>query len=116
MSGPGRSAPDPAEQGHAGERTALAWRRTVLSAAVVALLAARLAVDSVRANPGPLALAAGLAGVLAWGGSAALVVLAYRRNGAGRRCRPAGRELPICALAAVGYAVLGVLLVLLSGH
>jgi hypothetical protein len=94
--------PDPGRQ---PERTRLSWRRTVLAATVVALLAGRLAAD--RSTPAAiLALAAVAAG---W-----LVILAI----AGRRVTalaaaepvPARWAVPLIALTSVGYAGLGVVL------
>ncbi|MEJ3749324.1 DUF202 domain-containing protein [Actinomycetes bacterium KLBMP 9797] len=82
------------------ERTSLAWRRTVLSAAVVAALTARMA----AIDGHPLLAAVALAG---W---AAMFAVAYRRLR--RHALPAGRSLPLFALATLGYAVLGAALVL----
>lgn len=110
------SGTEPAPDGRAAERTALAWRRTALAATVVALLAARLSADTVAGLDGPRAVMAGLAGCLATLGSAAIVAVAYRRNHPSRRSRPAGPELPLSALATVMYALLGVILVVLGGR
>lgn len=112
MSGPAGAAPGPgrAEPGRAGERTALAWRRTALSVTVVALLAARLAAESGLGPAAPLLTAAALIGLVP------MVALAYRRNGSARLAQPAGRGLPLSALAGVAYAVLGVFLVILGRH
>jgi len=90
------------------ERTDLAWRRTLLSVTVVAALAVRLAL----AHGAGGALVAGLA----MAGWIAVVVVTHRRMGAMVSPAPyaAGRVLPLLALATVGYAVLGVLLVLLG--
>jgi len=84
------------------ERTRLAWRRTLLAAATVAVLAARMA----AVNGDAILVAVAVAG---W---AALVGLAARRI----RARPAaaGRALPLLALATAGYAGLGAILVLTS--
>lgn len=87
------------------ERTRLARRRTGLAIAVVAVLTVRLALA-----PGTvvaLALGAAMAaGLLLVGGT---VIRRATRAGA----RPVGgRTMPLLALVAVGYAGLGVLLVL----
>jgi hypothetical protein len=88
------------EPGVPFERTRLAWRRTLLAAATVAVLAARLAVEA-----GVAALVA-----VAAAGWPALYWVVRRRI----RFRPAGAglALPIFALATAGYAVLGTLMVL----
>ncbi|MFK3980111.1 DUF202 domain-containing protein [Micromonospora sp. NPDC050397] len=87
------------------ERTRLARRRTGLAIAVVAVLSVRLALapGSVAA----LAFGAVVAvGLLLVGGT---VIRRATRAGA----RPVGgRTMPLLALVAVGYAGLGVLLVL----
>lgn len=85
----------------AEERTRLSWRRTLMAAAAVTLLEARPAV-SPGAGPVQICVAAG-----ALGGWAALVVLAYRR----RRSRD-DYALLAWAAALLGYAVLGLLLLL----
>lgn len=105
MTGPARGVPD---AGNSAERTRLAWRRTVLATAVVALLTVRLAVHS-----GPSAL--GWLGAL---GALVLplvtAVLAGRRLGAlgARPPVPAARLWPL-ALAVVAHACLTCLLVVL---
>jgi hypothetical protein len=87
------------------ERTRLAWRRTALAFTVVTVLAVRLALTAGRAGGLPAALA-----LVIWGGS----VLICGQRGTGSGPAPTGgRALPLVALAATGYAVLGVLLVLL---
>jgi len=88
------------DSGLARERTRLAWLRTLLVAAGVAILAARMA--ATRGDP--------LVVALALGGWAALFAVAFRRYRS-RRAGP-GPALPLFALFAVGYAVLGTLLVL----
>ncbi|MEN3607980.1 DUF202 domain-containing protein [Plantactinospora sp. ZYX-F-223] len=98
--GPGRDV------GLAAERTRLAWRRTVLAVGVVAVLTARLAVSNGTVG----ALVAVLAG-LGWLG---VLAMTFPRS-SGRRGRP-GRTLPVIALATVGFAGLGLLLVLASVH
>jgi len=89
------------------ERTRLAWRRTVLAATVAGLLLVRLA------GLGPLAVA--VAVPLAVAGWLTLLVLAQRRIGrlAVPRPDPLGRAPVVAAATVAGYAVLGVLLVVL---
>lgn len=90
------------------ERTALAWRRTALAAAVVAALVIRLALLWGMASGPVIAL-----GVLGW---VAVVGLVYRRAAAITRVPSAGpsRAIPLLAALAVGYAGLGTALVLTS--
>ncbi|MFI6760748.1 DUF202 domain-containing protein [Micromonospora sp. NPDC050417] len=103
--GPGRdtgSTPDPGLQ---PERTRLARRRTGLAIATVAILAVRLALsyDALM----PLVLGGAVAvGLLAVGAT-----VIRRASRAGSRVA-GGRTMPVLALVAVGYAGLGVLLVL----
>jgi uncharacterized membrane protein YidH (DUF202 family) len=102
-----RPARDPGLQ---PERTRLAWRRTALALTGVALLAARLAVHPVT----PVRLAGLVAVAALW---AAVLAVGHRRVQALARRRPpavadAGRSLPTLALVVIGYAALGVLLVL----
>ncbi|WDZ87313.1 DUF202 domain-containing protein [Micromonospora cathayae] len=86
------------------ERTRLAWRRTALALTAVTVLTVRLALGG-----GPVgALAAGSA-LLVWG--LAVRVCWPRATGTGP-APSGGRRLPLVALAAVGYALLGTLLVL----
>ncbi|MFF5052286.1 DUF202 domain-containing protein [Micromonospora sp. NPDC000663] len=86
------------------ERTRLAWRRTLLTVTVVTVLAVRLA-----STGGPTgALVAGVA-VLLWG---ALLVLCWPRGTGTGPARTGGRTLSLVALGTVGFALLGVLLVL----
>ena len=95
--------PEPPDAGASAERTRLAWRRTGLSAAAVALLAARPAVA-----PGSGA-ARWLTAALAMSGWAVLVALAYRRaRGLARRPpRPGRRVITAVALLTVAFALLG---------
>lgn len=91
-------------------RTALAWRRTALAFGVVALLAARLALTS----GGSVAAAVGCvaaAGV----GCVAVTVVVRRRLAALHRgdTSPSGRVLLLCAFATVGYALVGIVLMIL---
>ncbi|MEE6257509.1 DUF202 domain-containing protein [Plantactinospora sonchi] len=90
------------DAGLARERTRLAWRRTALAVTVVAVLAARLALTRGTVGAVIVALAA-----LGW--LAVLVGTVPRHGG---RTPGAGRTLPLTALVAAGFAVLGVLLVL----
>ncbi|BCL16096.1 MULTISPECIES: DUF202 domain-containing protein [Micromonospora] len=86
------------------ERTRLAWRRTALAVTVVTVLAVRLAVDGGVAGT----LAAALA-LLTWG---AALVLCWRRGSGTGPAPTGGPPVPLAALAATGYALLGALLVL----
>jgi Domain of unknown function (DUF202) len=98
------SAGPPRDRGLQPERTRLAWRRTVLAQAVVALLLVRLALT---AGPtGAVVVAAAFAG---W----SAVVAAIRvRTGRSAWWDPGPAVIPLVALLTVGYAVLGVVLVL----
>lgn len=85
------------------ERTRLAWRRTLLAFTAVAVLLVRLALTGDLTG----ALLAGVA-VVGWLGTLALN---WRRaTGAGPR-RAQRWSFPLTALAAAGFAVLGVLMV-----
>ncbi|MPZ26395.1 MAG: DUF202 domain-containing protein [Micromonosporaceae bacterium] len=97
----------PRDPGRQPERTRLAWRRTVLTVTVVALLAARLGgTDPVSAAR--LLAAAGVLGV--W---LALLAVSWRRIAAMTATEPApvGWAVPLTALATVGLGGLGLLLV-----
>lgn len=96
------------EPGLAPQRTRLAWRRTLLTFSVVALLGLRLAVHY-GVDAGSMLAVAG--GMLLWLG--ALVVI-YRRGRTltASHAAAAGRVLPLCTAICVGYAVLGAVLVL----
>ncbi|QGN50353.1 DUF202 domain-containing protein [Micromonospora sp. WMMD558] len=96
----GVSRPDPGLQ---PERTRLAWRRTALAMTVVMVLTVRLAL--------PLG-AAGvtLGGVAVLGWSAALLVCWWRVTVARRAAY--SRAVPLAALATVGYATLGVVVLI----
>jgi uncharacterized membrane protein YidH (DUF202 family) len=89
------------------ERTQLAWRRTALAMGVVTLLAIRLALP--LGTAGALLAAAALAGWIA-----VTVVIFPRIARSARQPEPGGRALPLAALATVGYAALGMLLVLVT--
>jgi hypothetical protein len=88
------------DPGLSRERTRLAWLRTLLLAAGVATLAARMA-----ATHGDLLIVG-----LALAGWTAFFAVAFRRYRS-RRAGP-GRALPLFALFTAGYAALGTLLVL----
>ena len=96
------------DPGRQPERTRLAWRRTVLTVTVVALLAGRLALRESGAALQLLALAAVFAGWLA-----VLVVSWHRIAGMGAAVpAPVRRSVPLTTLATIGFAGLGVALVL----
>jgi hypothetical protein len=97
------------DHGASAERTRLAWRRTGLSAAAVALLAARPAF-SPEAGTGRWLVAA-----CAMAGWAALIALAYRRARGLRDSppQPGRRTILTYALITIGLAVLGGLVVML---
>ncbi|WP_341719426.1 DUF202 domain-containing protein [Micromonospora sp. FIMYZ51] len=86
------------------ERTRLAWRRTALAMTVVTLLTVRLAFTGGPAGALPAALA-----ILGWGG---VVALCWRRATGTGRPRTGGRTLATAGLAAAGFALIGVVLVL----
>jgi uncharacterized membrane protein YidH (DUF202 family) len=89
------------------ERTRLAWRRTALALTAVALLTVRLAVVKVG---GPVGWAVAAVAMLGWVGA---LSVCQRRIVAMDAPRPAeaDRTLPATALAILGYALLGGLLV-----
>ena len=101
MSTPNAPEPRPAAQ---VERTQLAWRRTLVSFTVVALLLARLA----AVHLGNLAAACALAAVgLGW---AAVVIITRRRT-----CdmvTPIGRSLPSLVALILVYCAMGTLLLM----
>ncbi|MFI6824040.1 DUF202 domain-containing protein [Micromonospora sp. NPDC050187] len=92
------------DPGLQSERTRLAWRRTALALTVVTVLAVRLAADGGVVGT----LVAGLA-VLIWG---AALTLCWRRGTGAGRPSTGGLPVPLVALVAAGYALLGTLLVL----
>lgn len=96
------------DHGAQPERTRLAWRRTVLSGTVCALLLFRLAFSRGLDDAGALALALTM---LSW---LALLLVAQRRIRAMERQYPAGvaRTMAAVTFSCVLMGVLGVLLVL----
>lgn len=113
--GDAREHPRKAPDGAASERTRLAWRRTVLTATLVALLAARMAIDA-----DPRSFGAGvIAGLTAsW---LALVTIANRRT---RALPPSARAistyevarlLRLTAFVTVVLAALGAVLSVRAG-
>jgi uncharacterized membrane protein YidH (DUF202 family) len=98
----------PYEAGLSAQRTRMAWRRTALSAAVVALLAAR---PAATAHAGPVQLLAAAAALAGW---VALVAVAYRRSRglAARPPLPGRRTVPAYAYVTVGFGLIGLILVL----
>jgi len=97
------------DRGAAAERTSFAWRRTVLSATAVALLACRPAFDPAAGG------AKWLVAALAMAGWVTLVGLAYRRARGlvADPPRPGRRTVPAYAIVTLGFAVLGGLVVML---
>ena len=98
---------DPADVGLAAERTRLAWRRTTLTASIVALLAVHQAVAG-GCTPVHLVALAAVAGCLL-----AILALAHRRIMAlARGDRAAiGRSPAVLSLLVLAYAGLGLLLI-----
>ena len=97
------------DHGASAERTRLAWRRTALSATACALLAARPAFDPSAGE------AKWLVAALAMAGWALLIAIAYRRvrGLTDTPPRPARRTVTGYALATIGFAALGGLVVML---
>ncbi|WP_250027390.1 DUF202 domain-containing protein [Paractinoplanes maris] len=97
------------DHGAAAERTRLAWRRTVLSASVVGLLAAR---PAFHPDAGPREWVTAALSALGW---TVLVALAYRRaRGLGRRPpHPGRRTIAAYALTTIALAVLASSVVML---
>ncbi|HET6478865.1 MAG TPA: DUF202 domain-containing protein [Actinoplanes sp.] len=97
------------DHGASAERTRLAWRRTVLSATVVGLLAARPAFEP---GAGPAQWITSALGALGW---SALVGLAYRRARGLRRRPPlpGRRAIAAYALTTIALTVLASLIVIL---
>jgi uncharacterized protein DUF202 len=97
------------DHGASAERTRLAWRRTGLSATAVGLLAVR---PALRPGAGPVTWLVAAAAMAAW---VLLIALAYRRvrGLATLPPRPGRRIVPIYALTAAAFALLGGLVVML---
>jgi uncharacterized membrane protein YidH (DUF202 family) len=97
------------DHGASAERTRLAWRRTGLSATAVGLLAVR---PALRPGAGPATWLVAAAAMAAW---VLLIALAYRRvrGLATLPPRPGRRIVPIYALTAAAFALLGGLVVML---
>jgi hypothetical protein len=91
----------------AAERTRLAWRRTILSALAVVLLAASKVVVT---SPRPATPIIGIM-ILSW---LAIALIARRRAAAlrGGRRAPIGTSPALLALLIVGYAVLAAILII----
>ncbi|MGK5519957.1 DUF202 domain-containing protein [Micromonospora sp. URMC 107] len=98
-----RPARDPGLQ---PERTRLAWRRTALALTVIIVLTVRLALTGPPAGRTLGALVAGAA-VLGW---VAALAVCWRRATGVSPSPGYGRSLPLVALAAAGFALLGTLL------
>jgi uncharacterized membrane protein YidH (DUF202 family) len=105
---PDQTPPAP-DHGASAERTRLAWRRTGLSATAVGLLAVR---PAFRPGAGAATWLLAAASMAAW---VLLVALAYRRARglATLPPRAGNRTVPVYALTAALFAVLGGLVVLL---
>jgi uncharacterized membrane protein YidH (DUF202 family) len=97
------------DHGASAERTRLAWRRTGLSATAAGLLAVR---PALRPGAGPVTWLVAAAAMAAW---VLLIALAYRRvrGLATLPPRPGRRIVPIYALTAAAFALLGGLVVML---
>ena len=97
------------DHGASAERTRLAWRRTGLSATAVGLLAVR---PAFRPGAGPATWLVAAAAMAAW---VLLVAIAYRRAAglATLPPTPGSRVVPIYALTAATFAVLGAIVVLI---
>lgn len=100
---PGACAQVGRDPGASAARTALAWRRTGLSAAVVALLTVR---PAFAPGAGPAEWLAAAASMAGW---AAIVAVAVHRGHdlRTRFPRPAPRPVCACALLILAMAVLG---------
>lgn len=97
------------DQGAAAERTRLAWRRTGLTAAAVALLGVR---PAFAPDAGVLAILLAAAAMAGW---SAMVALALRRSRGldTRPPRPGRRTIVAYAMFTVSFAVIGGLVVTL---
>jgi hypothetical protein len=92
--------------GLAAERTRLSWRRTTLSAAAVALLAAA---HILGGHPTPTAVAAIAVMAIVW---LVILAVAQRRISALGRRVTAGATPATVALLVTGYAALGLLVII----
>jgi uncharacterized membrane protein YidH (DUF202 family) len=110
---PRKPTPDPdkptPDAGVSAERTRLAWRRTVLSAGAVALLACRPAVHPDAGGPARLTAAFTMA---CW---VLMVGISYRRNRGLTAAppRPGRRSIGAYAVITMAFATLGGLVVML---
>jgi drug/metabolite transporter (DMT)-like permease len=93
------------------ERTRLAWRRTILTALVVAILAGRQAIETQ-----PVPVAAFLAGIVAalWVGLSAAAQRRIHRLDAAV-AEPPASTFPLVVGLILGYVILSAILVLRSG-
>jgi uncharacterized membrane protein YidH (DUF202 family) len=98
-----------ADHGASAERTRLSWRRTGLSATAVGLLAVR---PAFRPGAGPVTWLIAATAMAAW---VILVALAYyrARGLATLPPRTGSRVVPVYALTAALFAILGGLVVML---
>jgi len=91
-------------------RTGLAWRRTVLAAAVVAVLTARLALAEGVPVPPPMVIA-----LVATGWLVVLGTTTVRLRTLGQAdSRVVRRSVPVVTIATLGYVVLGLVLAALT--
>ncbi|WP_238008196.1 DUF202 domain-containing protein [Dactylosporangium sp. AC04546] len=90
------------QPGAAHERTVLAWRRTLVSVTVVALLLGRLAAIELPMDEAAVVLAAT---AVVW---SAFVLLTGRRSA--RVATPIGRTLPVMVALVLLYCAMGTLL------
>ncbi|MFD8326686.1 DUF202 domain-containing protein [Streptomyces lydicus] len=114
---PGAGGPRPASDRDPGlqpERTRLAWRRTTLSATLVAALAGRQLLRSGRPGPAEVALAV-LTGVL-WLAFLALSHHRMRAMAGGRPARLPARTALLLAGCTLALALCGALIVARTGH
>ncbi|NMO52684.1 DUF202 domain-containing protein [Actinoplanes sp. TBRC 11911] len=97
------------DHGASAERTGLAWRRTILSATIVALLLVRPVFHRSAGTTAWL-----IAGLAMAGWAAVLAISFHRQRGlATRPPHPGRRTIPAYALIIVTLAILGGLVVIL---
>jgi hypothetical protein len=91
------------------ERTRFAWRRTTMTFVIVTLLVLRMTLIHDR-----ITVVGWIAAVISVAGLFLILWMAHRRIGAMAQAQPVavGRTLTVVALSVLGYAVLGILLVL----